>query len=77
MHCGGDLQSFYNRLGWPRGVTEGGEDYLGLEIHAEKDTARVTQSKYAARIVERHGYHNANPASTPLPANFTASDTIL
>jgi hypothetical protein len=55
-------------------LTEGGEDYLGLEIDASPGVIKVHQGTYVKKVVETNGYGDCKPACTPLTTDFTAAD---
>ena len=46
--------------------------YLGLDIERSKDlhTIYVSQKTYIAKILERFGFSNSNPVSTPMEAGL-------
>jgi hypothetical protein len=53
-------------------LTEGGDDYLGLEIAVDQVAGhvRVTQAAYATAVVSRHGYSTSHAVPTPMPTDF-------
>ena len=55
-------------------LTEGGDDYLGLEIEASPGVIHVHQGTYVKKVVETNGYGDCKPACTPLTTDFTAAD---
>ena len=56
-------------------LTEGGCDFLGLEIDNDTHagTLTVRQTAYARALVRATGFEGSNPVATPLPTDFVAS----
>ena len=58
-------------------VTEGGADYLGLQIShdTENHVLGVTQEQFARAVCRKWGYEDAKPAASPLPTAFVTTST--
>ena len=57
-------------------LTEGGQEYLGLEItgDAARGWVHVSQETYAKKVVEKFGFSDSKRVPTPMHATFHAGD---
>jgi hypothetical protein len=56
-------------------MTEGGEDYLGLQFQVEPGRVRVHQAEYASKICAKFGFARASSVKTPLSTDWNAGNT--